>query len=415
MNSENDDGTNGKGNQKEYVGATEEMLMATNRACKPCGNNDNSSSLQGGVASGPARLPTSTRQSKQFEKRVAAFLDAKYSNRPKVVGGLDYYLEPDLPGGAHLVVKGHGAGDIYLGPKTAANPKSFDSIDEALESMRAANITGIVNCTTHVPCYFRGRLSHIKYCVIPEYDEDAADLLQYFLHATTFMHLVLSQEGCSVLVHCEVGVSRSSSVVMAYLMRFHGMSRDDAYLAVKKRRPKVNPNQGFWKQLELFEAQIAAKSGVEKHLLDDRLNEDEVELVCDERKMIRECYLLYVACRDMMGNGATDSNCFRWLLPPSSSTESSSSRAHYTQCLAMCVELVWTHCVLAIDVEWLVFCCQEVWRRQESGLDPWDVQVIIEGILTNPDSEFLSTWEGRISPRQVQKVLVALDESARSC
>lgn len=46
-----------------------------------------------------------------------------------------------------------------------------------------------------------------------------------------------------VLVHCMAGVSRSPSVVMAYLMARGGMALAAARSAVKAARPFIHPNQ----------------------------------------------------------------------------------------------------------------------------------------------------------------------------
>mmetsp|Transcript_51538 Transcript_51538/g.120919 ORF Transcript_51538/g.120919 Transcript_51538/m.120919 type:complete len:85 (+) Transcript_51538:1-255(+) len=51
------------------------------------------------------------------------------------------------------------------------------------------------------------------------------------------------------LIHCSAGVSRSSSVVISYLMRRRGMSLREAYDTVKAARPQIAPNPGFWSQL----------------------------------------------------------------------------------------------------------------------------------------------------------------------
>jgi len=53
-----------------------------------------------------------------------------------------------------------------------------------------------------------------------------------------------------VLVHCTMGVSRSASVVTFYLMRRESMSFRDAYDHVQTRRPCVDPNASFRKQLQ---------------------------------------------------------------------------------------------------------------------------------------------------------------------
>jgi protein-tyrosine phosphatase len=40
-------------------------------------------------------------------------------------------------------------------------------------------------------------------------------------------------------VHCTAGVSRSASVVMAYLMHAHGLTLKQAFIHVKQRRTSV--------------------------------------------------------------------------------------------------------------------------------------------------------------------------------
>lgn len=55
-----------------------------------------------------------------------------------------------------------------------------------------------------------------------------------------------------VLVHCNAGVSRSSSIVMAYLMWREGLLFDEAYRQVKLARPSSRPNSGFYRQLQNY-------------------------------------------------------------------------------------------------------------------------------------------------------------------
>jgi len=50
-----------------------------------------------------------------------------------------------------------------------------------------------------------------------------------------------------VLVHCHMGVSRSATVVIAYLMKYFHMTHREAYNFVKKKRSVINPNEGFRK------------------------------------------------------------------------------------------------------------------------------------------------------------------------
>lgn len=53
-----------------------------------------------------------------------------------------------------------------------------------------------------------------------------------------------------ILVHCNAGVSRSSTVCIAYLMKVERMGFQQAYDHVKSRRECIRPNDGFLKQLK---------------------------------------------------------------------------------------------------------------------------------------------------------------------
>ena len=52
-----------------------------------------------------------------------------------------------------------------------------------------------------------------------------------------------------VFVHCGAGISRSGSIVIAYIMRKEGKSYEEAVSFVRERRSSVKPNDGFVKQL----------------------------------------------------------------------------------------------------------------------------------------------------------------------
>ena len=56
-----------------------------------------------------------------------------------------------------------------------------------------------------------------------------------------------------VLIHCKEGVSRSATIVIAYLMKQNKMKLNEALKFVKYRREVVDPNDGFMDQLRDFE------------------------------------------------------------------------------------------------------------------------------------------------------------------
>ncbi|KAF0907255.1 hypothetical protein E2562_015758 [Oryza meyeriana var. granulata] len=57
----------------------------------------------------------------------------------------------------------------------------------------------------------------------------------------------------NVLVHCFAGVSRSATIIIAYLMRTEQKSLEEALESLKEVNESVCPNDGFLEQLKLFE------------------------------------------------------------------------------------------------------------------------------------------------------------------
>lgn len=85
-------------------------------------------------------------------------------------------------------------------------------------------------------------------------DQENADLLIRLPECFEFIDKVQGDANSKVLVHCLVGMSRSASVVTAYLMNKEKISLEMALDKVKAERFYVRPNQGFMEQLSLFEA-----------------------------------------------------------------------------------------------------------------------------------------------------------------
>jgi len=63
----------------------------------------------------------------------------------------------------------------------------------------------------------------------------------------------------NVFVHCAMGVSRSASVIIAYLIKYKNMSYEEATRAVKEKRPCVEPNSGFMLQLKTYSQKYQKK------------------------------------------------------------------------------------------------------------------------------------------------------------
>ncbi|KAK3828510.1 MAG: protein-tyrosine phosphatase-like protein [Benniella sp.] len=90
------------------------------------------------------------------------------------------------------------------------------------------------------------------YKVIQVPDLDYINLIQHFPDTFKFIDDAISNGG-KVLVHCMAGVSRSATIVTAYMMKHKKMSASDALVAVQSIRPIVDPNDGFVRQLILYD------------------------------------------------------------------------------------------------------------------------------------------------------------------
>lgn len=91
---------------------------------------------------------------------------------------------------------------------------------------------------------------HLKVALL---DRETEDLLAILPATTKWIGEALSDPQAVVMVHCEHGVSRSASVVVAWLMVDRKWSLDQALGFVKEKRVSLKPNPGFLRQLEQWE------------------------------------------------------------------------------------------------------------------------------------------------------------------
>lgn len=56
----------------------------------------------------------------------------------------------------------------------------------------------------------------------------------------------------NVLVHCHAGVSRSATIVIAYLIRTKNMNPGQALDYVRSKRERAKPNFNFWNQINEY-------------------------------------------------------------------------------------------------------------------------------------------------------------------
>ena len=57
-------------------------------------------------------------------------------------------------------------------------------------------------------------------------------------------------------VYYYVGVSRSATIVLAYLMKYHHNTLREAFFYLVEKRPQIWPNEGFLLQLIRYETEL---------------------------------------------------------------------------------------------------------------------------------------------------------------
>ncbi|XP_067876454.1 uncharacterized protein [Heterodontus francisci] len=98
----------------------------------------------------------------------------------------------------------------------------------------------------------------INYYGIAADDSPDFDLSIYFYTAAEQIHQTLNTPDAKLLVHCILGMSRSASLVLAYLMIYHNRSLLSAVNRVILYRP-ISPNWGFLEQLRNLDIQLNEK------------------------------------------------------------------------------------------------------------------------------------------------------------
>uniref|UniRef100_A0A915BIG6 Protein-tyrosine-phosphatase n=1 Tax=Parascaris univalens TaxID=6257 RepID=A0A915BIG6_PARUN len=103
--------------------------------------------------------------------------------------------------------------------------------------------------------------SHLTVLHIPIEDDEQTDLSPYW--QLVFQTIDEQKRlGGKVLIFCGMGISRSASFVVAYLMCIEKMSLHDAYKHVQQVRNIICPNVGFFKQMIELEEKLYNKSTV---------------------------------------------------------------------------------------------------------------------------------------------------------
>lgn len=83
-------------------------------------------------------------------------------------------------------------------------------------------------------------------------DDEKEDISKYFSKVNKIINEAITRDK-NVIVHCAGGISRSPTLVIAYLMIQNKWNYEEAFNFVKRKRPHIEPNIGFIRQLKELE------------------------------------------------------------------------------------------------------------------------------------------------------------------
>lgn len=136
-----------------------------------------------------------------------------------------------------------GVGGLYLGNLNGAKD---------VKKLKECKVTAVLTVAAQAGLKYTKK--DFEHKIIPAEDSASFNLLKHFDEALEFMTEHMKKG--SVYVHCFAGISRSATIVIAYLMKENGWPMEAAFKFVIKKRNIISPNPGFERQLETFEKKL---------------------------------------------------------------------------------------------------------------------------------------------------------------
>ncbi|XP_056251571.1 serine/threonine/tyrosine-interacting-like protein 2 isoform X1 [Seriola aureovittata] len=139
--------------------------------------------------------------------------------------------------------------NLYIGNEVAARDKG------TLHSLGITHIVNAAHGSQHVntgPRFYRDMT--VDYYGVEADDAIHFILSPFFYPTARYIRAALAMGG-RVFVHCLMGVSRSATLVLAFLMIVEGLRLQEAVAAVRPHRD-ISPNPGFLQQLRSLDMSL---------------------------------------------------------------------------------------------------------------------------------------------------------------
>lgn len=132
-------------------------------------------------------------------------------------------------------------GKLYLSGRQP--PSSHDAVTK----YKITDILSITMRPVKIPNGIKNLLLEIE-------DTACVEIYKYFDCTYRFISDSINKENGVCLIHCDAGISRSATIVIAFLMKKYKKSYEKAYKYVEEKRDIINPNSGFRNQLLAYDA-----------------------------------------------------------------------------------------------------------------------------------------------------------------
>ena len=132
---------------------------------------------------------------------------------------------------------------IYLGNINGASNYSL---------LKKYKIDAIINSAIEIPNFFPNDFTYFN---VPIYDGYNQEITKYFNDTNLFIKNHISK-GKRVFIHCHAGISRSASILTAYLLSQTNMNLNETLTYLRSKRSIVNPNKDFYKNLSIYEKNL---------------------------------------------------------------------------------------------------------------------------------------------------------------
>ena len=124
-----------------------------------------------------------------------------------------------------------------------------------LDKLKEFNIGNVISAVSGLDGIYDDNINHLNLTLIDNTDQNIIqyfDTTNYFINSIVSKHISTSVHNNCILIHCICGVSRSVTILIAYMIYKYNYTPDDALAFIKIRRDIANPNPNFITQLQLY-------------------------------------------------------------------------------------------------------------------------------------------------------------------